>query len=75
MKLDWYVQWTSSIVLIIGTVLTAMNMYPYNMILQLIGLTGWLFVSIIWRNIPLILVNLSGVLTLVVGVIYWLVDK
>ena len=70
-NLDWYVQWTSSIVLIFGTVLTSMNMYPYNMFFQFIGLGGWLIVSIMWRNTPLILVNLTGVITLFIGIIHW----
>jgi len=70
-NLDWYVQWTSSIVLIFGTVLTSMNMYPWNMFFQFIGLGGWLIVSIMWRNTPLILVNLTGVLTLFIGIIHW----
>ena len=70
-NLDWYVQWTSSIVLIFGTVLTSMNMYPWNMFFQFIGLGGWLIVSIMWRNTPLILVNLTGVITLFIGIIHW----
>ena len=70
-SLDWYLQWTSSIVLIFGTVLTSMNMYPYNMFFQFIGLGGWLIVSIMWRNTPLILVNLTGVLTLFIGIMHW----
>ena len=70
-SLDWYLQWTSSIVLIFGTVLTSMNMYPWNMFFQFIGLGGWLIVSIMWRNTPLILVNLTGVLTLFIGIIHW----
>ena len=70
-SLDWYLQWSSSIVLIFGTVLTSMNMYPYNMFFQFIGLGGWLIVSIMWRNTPLILVNLTGVLTLFIGIMHW----
>ncbi len=70
-NLDWYIQWTSSIVLMIGTLLTSMNLYPWNMFFQFIGLGGWLIVSIMWRNIPLILVNLTGVITLLIGIIYW----
>ena len=70
-SLDWYLQWSSSIVLIFGTVLTSMNMYPWNMFFQFIGLGGGLIVSIMWRNTPLILVNLTGVLTLFIGIIHW----
>jgi len=70
-SLDWYLQWSSSIVLIFGTVLTSMNMYPWNMFFQFIVLGGWLIVSIMWRNTPLILVNLTGVLTLFIGIIHW----
>ena len=39
--LDWYIKWFASIVLIFGAVTTAMNLYPYNMYFQFVGITGW----------------------------------
>ena len=37
-KLDWWIKWFSSIVLIIGAATTALNMYPYNMYFQFTGI-------------------------------------
>ena len=31
---DWYIKWISSIVLLIGMILAANNIYPYNIIVQ-----------------------------------------
>ena len=44
--IDWWIKWFASIILIIGVSTTAMNMYPYNMYFQWIGITGWLIVGI-----------------------------
>ena len=70
--IDWWIKWASSIILIFGAGLTAMNMYPYNMYLQFIGVTGWLVVGIIWRDHALIFVNTIGSLVLLAGIIHYL---
>ena len=36
--IDWYIKWIASIILIFGAAFTSMNMYPYNMYLQFIGM-------------------------------------
>ena len=46
MGLDWYIKWFASIVLIFGAAVTALDMYPYNMYFQFVGVTGWLIVGI-----------------------------
>ena len=48
MGLDWYIKWFASIVLIIGAAVTALDMYPYYMYFQFVGITGWLIVGIMW---------------------------
>ena len=69
--LDWYIKWFASIVLIIGAATTAMNMYPYNMYFQFVGITGWLIVGIMWKDWALIVVNVVGSLILLFGIIYY----
>jgi len=54
---SWYLKWASSLILILAMIITTNNMYPYNMFLQLIGVSGWLVVSIIWNDRSLIVVN------------------
>jgi hypothetical protein len=70
---DWYIKWVSSIVLIIGMILAANNLYPWNIIVQCVGIFGWLVVSVMWNDRALIVVNAVGVAILLNGLIgYWL---
>ena len=70
MGLDWYIKWFASIVLIIGAAVTALDMYPYNMYFQFVGITGWLIVGILWKDWALIVVNTVGSLILFAGIIH-----
>ena len=72
MGLDWYIKWFASIVLIIGAAVTALDMYPYNMYFQFVGITGWLIVGILWKDWALIVVNTVGSLILFAGIIHYL---
>ena len=44
------------------------NMWPYNMFLQCIGVSGWLVVSIIWNDRALIVVNAVAVVIFLNGI-------
>jgi len=55
--LSWWLKWVSSIILIFAMILTTNDLYPFNMFLQLAGVAGWLWVSIIWNDRALIIVN------------------
>ena len=55
--LSWYIKWISSIILIIGMIFTANNIYPYNLFLHFIGITGWLWVAVLWNDRSLIVLN------------------
>jgi len=69
--IDWYIKWFASVVLIIGATTTAMDMYPYNMYFQFVGITGWLIVGWIWKDWSLIVVNIVGSLILLAGIIHY----
>ena len=72
MGLDWYIKWFASIVLILGAGVTALDMYPYNMYFQFVGVSGWLIVGIMWKDWALIVVNSIGSLILLAGIILYL---
>jgi len=67
--LSWYVKWIASFFIIIGMITTAINWYPYNMIFQLTGVTGWLWVGILWHDRALIVLNAIAVGIFVAGLI------
>jgi|TARA_R100001163_G_C4914580_1_gene97413 hypothetical protein len=53
----WYVKWASSVTLMLGMVLTAQNVFPYNLYLHVLGTMGWMYVSIVWNDRALIVIN------------------
>ena len=55
--LSWYLKWLASIVLVHAMAFTALDMYPYNMYLQFVGVLGWFFVGMLWHDRALIMLN------------------
>ena len=73
--LDWYIKWVSSIILIVGMVLTANNLFPWNVLVQCLGIAGWLVVSVMWNDRALIVVNAVGVAILMNGLVAWFLKQ
>ena len=67
----FYIKWFASIVLIFGAITTAMNLYPYNMYFQFVGISGWLIVGILWNDWSLIVVNVVGSTIMLMGIIHY----
>ena len=55
--LSWYVKWVSSIIIIVGMVLSSANIYPMNIWVHMFGVTGWLIVGMLWHDRALIFLN------------------
>lgn len=59
--LDWYVKWIASIFVLLAMSLRGVSeLVFYDMLFTLIGLVLWLWVSIIWRDRALIILNAVG---------------
>ena len=69
---SWWLKWASSLVLIVAMIATTNNLYPYNMFLQFVGIGGWLWVSIIWNDRALIVVNAVAVAIFMNGIVGYL---
>ena len=65
----WYTKWTSSILLMLGMILTSQNIFPYNLYLHVVGISGWLYVSIVWNDRALIVVNSVALSIFVNGIV------
>ncbi len=52
MKFDYefFLEWTSTALVIVGAVLTAYNIYPLNLMVQFVGNVGWFAVGYMWRK-------------------------
>ena len=54
---------------IAGWMLHAVNLFPYNLAVQIIGVAGWLWVGILWHDRALIVLNSIGVFLLGLGLL------
>ena len=66
--LSWYIKWASTIFIILGMITTALNLFPFNMFVHLIGVTGWLFVGILWHDRALIVLNAISLAIYTLGI-------
>ena len=66
--LSWYVKWVSVFFVIVGWLLHSVNLYPYNIIVQVIGVAGWLWVGYLWHDRALIVLNSIGIAVLSLGI-------
>lgn len=70
--LSWYVKWASSVILIAAMIFTANNIYPYNLFLHFVGITGWLWVAVIWNDRSLIVLNAVALAIFANGMVAYL---
>ena len=71
---DWYIKWVSSVILMVGMVLAANNLFPWNVIVQCLGIAGWLVVSVMWNDRALMIVNAVGVAILLNGLVAYVLE-
>ena len=70
---SWYIKWTASIILLIGMVLTALDLTPINLGFQLVGVTGWFVVGYMWHDRAMMVVNAVAIFIFLVGILTWYV--
>lgn len=64
--ISWWLKWLGSLAGIITAILSASNLFPYNMISGLVCFTSWAVVGMMWQDRALIVMNifLLGVYTM-----------
>ena len=67
--LSWYVKWVSVVFVIVGWMLTSVNLFPWSVIFQMTGVAGWLWVGYPRHDRALIVLNAIGVQVVRVGTI------
>ena len=67
--LSWYIKWVSSIFIIAGMALTSANIFPVNIIVHGIGVTGWLIVGLLWHDRALIFLNAVAIFVYASGLL------
>ena len=68
-QLIGFTKWMSSLVIIAGMALTVSNIYPLNMYMHLVGIIGWLVVTLAWHDRSLIMLNTVAALIFTSGII------
>ena len=69
--LSWYIKWIASVFIIIGMMLTSLDvsLYPINLFFHLSGVSGWFVVGMLWHDRSLIVVNGIAVTIFLMGII------
>ena len=63
--LDWYIKWVASIFVLAGMSMRGLEGFQvYDLIVSIIGISLWLWVSIIWNDRALIVLNAAGIVLL-----------
>ena len=70
MKIDQYLKWIATAILIIGTAVNSLGYYPIGPLILAVGGIIWLVVSIMWREPSLIVTNAVMTFTGLVGLCY-----
>lgn len=64
--LDWYVKWIASIMILIGMSIRGVDgLQVYDLSVSIVGIALWLWVSILWKDRALIILNAVGLLFLI----------
>ena len=63
---DWYVKWVSSVLLLTAMAIRAAQYDPFlDLCLSLTGMIGWIYVSLVWKDRAMIMLN--GVATFILA--------
>ena len=64
--LDWYLKWiASTFVLLAMSIRGVEGMQLYDLLLSIVGIALWLWVSLIWKDRALIILNGVGLMFLI----------
>ena len=54
---EWYMEWGSTALLLVGVALTSFNVYPLNLWVCLAANVGWTVMGILWKKWSLLIVQ------------------
>jgi hypothetical protein len=56
-QVEWFMEWGSTLLLMVGVALTAFNIYPLNLWVCLAANAAWAVMGIIWKKWSLLIVQ------------------
>lgn len=64
--ISWYIKWTASVFILCAMAIRGIEgLQLYDLIFSIIGVAGWLAVSILWKDRALLILNGVGLIFLV----------
>ena len=70
---DSIIEWSSTVVLLAGVALTAINIFPLNIYVNFVGNMLWLATGLLWRKWSLVVVSSIISVMYAAGIVkYWL---
>ncbi len=66
--LSWYIKWVSSVIIIVGMIMSSVNFFPYNLFVHFIGVGGWFVVGLLWNDRALVLLNGIAMVIFSIGI-------
>jgi|TARA_B110000196_G_C20654245_1_gene434491 hypothetical protein len=73
--LDWYIKWVASVFVLVAMSMRGVEgLQLYDLILSIIGITGWLVVAALWEDRALIMLNSVGLLLLLKNLVTTIVS-
>lgn len=62
-ELSWYIKWAASCFILASMTMRGIpELAFYDIVLSLIGVTGWMIVGLLWKDRALILLNGVGII-------------
>ena len=73
--LDWYVKWVASIIVLCAMSVRGVPEFQFlDLSLSIVGIALWLWVSILWEDRALILLNGVGLIFLMNNLVRYIVE-
>jgi len=73
MKIDQILKWVATGILIVGSLVNSLGYYPAGPMILGLGALVWLIVSIMWKEMSLVVTNLIFAIVTAIGlIIYYL---
>lgn len=64
--ITWYIKWTASLFILMGMSIRGVDGFEFwDLLLSIIGVAGWLWVGLLWKDRALVMLNSAGLLFLV----------
>jgi hypothetical protein len=66
---EFWIEWGSTAILIVGVCLTSFNIFPANIYFSLLGNAGWAIMAVMWKKWSLLVIQVVLSIIYLIGLI------